>query len=168
MGLGSGRLRTGAAWLVAIVALLTGCTSDRGDGAPAPRPANLAFIYDEASKTVLNQMSPAVAGFFSYDYRHLDEHEVQLKAVSTDRFWSQLQPTLKILHEVAPRKQAAATATVVANSLHLLQPGRAELLLFVNRSTTEAAGRPQLAGSSVLVTAARRGSTWKIDGMTVL
>jgi Mce-associated membrane protein len=167
MGLGNRRPRAVAVVLAVIAAVVTGCGGHRDDGAPAPRPANLAFIYVQASHTVLNQISPAVAQFFSYDYRHLDEHDRQVRAVSTAQFWSRTEPSLKVVNDVAPRKQVVASAQVVASSLHLLQPGRAELLLFVNRSTTEAAGRPQLDGASVLVTASRIGQAWKIDEMTV-
>lgn len=167
MGVGSGRSRAVAALLAATATLVAGCGNDRSDGAPTPRPANLAFIYVQASHTVLNQISPAVAQFFSYDYQHLDEHNTRIRAASTARFWSQTAPSLKVVNDVAPREQVVATAQVVASSLHLLQPGRAELLLFVNRSTTEAGERPQPDGVSVLVTAARVGQLWKIDEMTV-
>lgn len=170
MALGNGRSRTAAALLVVIAALVTGCAStsdDTGDGAPAPRPADLTFIYVQATHTVLDQISPAVAQFFSYDYRHLDEHNRQIRAASTASFWNQTEPSLKVVNDVAPRKQLVGSAQVVASSLHLLQPARAELLLFVDLTATQAGGPPRRDGVSVLVTAARIGQVWKIDGMTV-
>jgi Mce-associated membrane protein len=172
--MGNSRSRTVAALLAVIAALVAGCggdsddgSGDSGDGAPAPRPADLTFIYVQATHTVLAQIPPAVAQFFSYDYRHLDQHNRQIRAASTASFWSQTEPSLKVVNDVAPRKQLVGSAQVVDSSLHLLQPARAELLLFVDLTATQAGGPPRRDGVSVLVTAARIGQVWKIDGMTV-
>ncbi len=177
--MGTGCTRGTAALLVAVAvgALGAGCTDDpsddhrddhRGGGAQAARPANVAFLDVETSRAVSEQITPAVARFFSYDFRRLDEHAAQVMADTTARYWSGVEPSLEIVREVAPRKQAVATAEVVATALDTLEPGRATLLLFVNRTTTEAGGPAQQERSSVVVTAARIGPHWKIDGMTVL
>lgn len=162
------RPRRGIGWLVfALMGLAAGCTADRTGDAPAPSPANLAFVDVEASRAVLDQITPAVAGFFSYDSRRLDEHERAIRESTTDRYWSEIAPTLTVVREVTPNRQVSTTAEVVATSLHVLQPDRAELLLFVDRNTTEAGGPPQLVSSTITVTAARIGPAWKIDGMMV-
>lgn len=161
------RRRTAALLVtVAVVAALgAGCTDDPGTTPPPAPPANLAFLDVEASRAVLDQMTPAVERFYSYDFRKLDEHELGIMAVTTAQFWSGIEPSLQIIRDVAPRKEVTATAEVVATSLRTLEPGRAELLLFVNRSTTQAGGPPQLDASSVVVTSVRIGPAWKIDGL---
>lgn len=173
----AGRARNAAARRVALggtlaaaLLVVAGCTGDSaehpGDHAP-PAPANLAFIDTEATRAVSEQITPAVARFFSYDYRRLDEHMSQAMADSTARYWTEVEPSLTIVREVAPRKQVVATAEVVATSVRVLEPSRAELLVFVDRRTTEAGAAPQLEASSVIVKAARTGPHWKIDGMSV-
>jgi Mce-associated membrane protein len=165
----SDRLRWTAALLLAVVAVLGAGCSSSGDAEPPPAPpGNLAFLDVEASRTVLDEMTPAVEGFYSYDFRQLDEHEMHIMAVTTARFWSEIEPTLPVVREVAPRKQITVTAEVIATSLRVLEPGRAELLLFVNRSTTQAGDPPQPDATSVVVTAERIGSTWKIDGLELV
>ncbi|MFN2495831.1 MAG: hypothetical protein ABR608_07975 [Pseudonocardiaceae bacterium] len=163
-----GRRWCGIALLaVALAGLGAGCTGDRDADSPPPGPANLAFVDVEASRAVTDQITPAVARFFSYDFRRLDEHSLAIQESTTARYWSEIAPSLEIVRGVAPSKQTVASAEVIATSLRVLEPGRAELLLFVNRSTTEAGGPPQLEGSSVVVTAARIGPMWKIEGMRV-
>lgn len=168
----TGRLRRTAALLVAIAAVATlgaGCQADdrATDSPPAP-PANLAFVDVEASRAVLDQMTPAVERFYSYDFQRLDEHEREIMAVSTARFWSDIAASLQIVREVAPRKQVTVTAEVIATSLSALEPSRAELLLFVNRSTTQAGGPPQRDVTSIVVTAVRIGPAWQIDGLDLV
>lgn len=166
-----GRRWRGIAWLVVALAGLgvgcVGCAGERDPEPAAPGPANLAFVDVEASRAVIDQITPAVARFFSYDFRRLDEHELAIQESTTARYWAEIAPTLPVIRDVAPSKQAIATAEVIGTSLRVLEPSRAELLLFVNRSITEAGGAPQPVASSVVVTAARIGPTWKIDGMTV-
>ncbi|HEU0088195.1 MAG TPA: hypothetical protein VFQ77_11205 [Pseudonocardiaceae bacterium] len=168
--MGTGGPRTRVVALVALLAaLLAGCAHQRSAEVPAPaRPANLAFVDIEASRAVSDQITPAVARFFSYDYRWLDAHFSQLRSDSTARFWSEQEPSLGVVREVVARKQVVGTAKVVATSLHVLEPGRAELLLFVDRRITQAGGPAQEVNSSVLITAARVGPNWKLDGMAVL
>lgn len=159
-----------AAVVLALVTTLTnGCSGERGTGEPAPQPppANLAFIDVEATRAVSEQIAPAVARFFSYDHRRLDEHLAQTMADTTPRYWTAVEPSLRVVRDVAPAKQVVASAEVVATSVRGLQPSRAELLLFVDRSTTERGGEPQREASSVVVTAVRTGPHWKIDGMSV-
>lgn len=155
---------------VALVSTLTtGCTGERStdERAPQPPPANSAFIDVEATRAVSEQIAPAVERFFSYDYRRLDEHMSQTMADTTSRYWTAVEPSLRIVRDVAPAKQVVADAKVVATSVHDLQPSRAQLLLFVDRSTTERNAEPQREASSVVVTAVRTGPNWKIDGMSV-
>lgn len=160
-------LRTAVACIVAAT-LAAGCTSRHRDNhVPSPPPANLAFIDVEATGAVSEQIAPAVARFFSYDYRQFDGHLSETMADTTSRYWTEVEPSLRIVREVVPRKQVVASAEVVATSVRVLEPGRAELLLFVNRRTTEATAAPQLDASSVVVKAVRTGPLWKIDGMTV-
>lgn len=149
--------------------LTSGCTGEPSTGRPAPEPppANLAFVDVEATRAVSEQIAPAVARFFSYDHRRLDEHMSQTMADTTPRYWTAVEPSLRIVRDVAPAKQVIANAKVRDTAVRDLQPGRAELLLFVDRSTTEGGAEPQREASSVVVTAVRTGPYWKIDGMTV-
>lgn len=148
--------------------LAAGCTSEqRENHAPPPPPDNLAFVDVGATRAVSGQIASAVTRFFSYDYRRLDGDLSESMADTTPRYWAEVEPTLRIVRDVAPRKQVVASADVVATSVRVLEPSRAELLLFVNRRTTEGTAAPQQVASTVVVKAARSGPDWKIDGMTV-
>lgn len=168
-----GRPRNTATTFVPIVAIvlagfLAGCSNEPVENSHDSGSANLAFLDVPASHAVLDQIAPAVVRFYSYDFRRIDEHAAGIREVSTARYWSDVGPMLEIIRTVAPSKQAVATAEVVATALHSLGQGRAEVLLFVNRSTVEAGGAPQREGSSIVVTAARVGPQWKIDGMRLV
>lgn len=160
------------ALLVVLVGTLAcGCAGEPdGEAAPspAPEPANLAFVDVESSRAVLEQIPPAVTRYLSYDFRRLDEYAAQTMTDTTAKYWSEVEPSLEILREVAARRQVVSTAEVVGTSLDVLEPGRATLLLFVNRSTVEAGGPAQRETSGIVVTAVRVGPDWKIDGMRVL
>ncbi|MGH3938725.1 MAG: hypothetical protein ACRDTG_08820 [Pseudonocardiaceae bacterium] len=165
----TGRLR--AAVAVLLTGFVVGCAGDGnegGEGDPASQPANLAFIDVAATSAVSGEIAPAVARFFSYDFRQLDEHSAQIMADSTAKYWAEVEPTLGVVRQVASAQQVVTTAEVVATSVHLLEPSRAELLLFLNRNTTRTGVAPQQEPSSIIVTAARIGPAWKLDGMRVL
>lgn len=153
-----------------LTGLVLGCTdeADEAETRLPPGPANLAFIDVEATAAVSAEIAPAVARFFSYDFRNLDVYSAQILADFTAGYSAQVEPTLEVVREVAVSKQVVTTAEVVATSVDVLEPSRAELLLFVDRVITEADGPPQREPSSVLVTAARIGPVWKIDGIRVL
>ncbi|MGQ0775919.1 MAG: hypothetical protein ACT4NY_16120 [Pseudonocardiales bacterium] len=161
----SGRWRAVVAVLLA--GLVASCAGEASVAAPAALPANLAFIDVEATAAVSDEIAPAVARFFSYDFRQLDEHSAQIMADSTAAYWAQVEPTLEVVRSVATSRQVATTSEVVATSVRVLEPSRAELLLFVNRSTTQADAPAQREPSSIIVTAAQIGPNWKIDAMTV-
>jgi hypothetical protein len=160
------RPRLRAALLVAVIAVLgAGCAGEPGaDPAPAPvPPADAASLDTEAGRAVLDQLTPAVEKFYSYDFQQLDEHELAMTTVTTARYWSEIEPTLSIVREVASSKQVTVSATVSSASLRVLEAGRAEVLMSVNRSTTQQGGPARQDTFSVVVTAELVGSEWKID-----
>lgn len=142
-------------------------TDEHSDEAAAPAPANLAFVDIGATEAVLDQMTPAVAQFFNYDFQGFDEHVAQIRTDFTPEFWTEMEPGLEVVREVAQAKEVTSSAEVVGASVRSVQGGTAELLLFVNRTTTEEGGEPQSTISSVILTAAQVGPEWKIDGMRV-
>lgn len=165
-----GRLRSAVALLLAgpVVALVVGCTDEPSAADPASRPANLAFVDVAATTAVSDEIAPAVARFFSYDFRDLDKHTAQIMADSTAAYWTQVEPKLAVVRSVAVSRQVVSSADVVAISVRMLEPSRAELLLFVDRNTTQVDAAPHREPSSIIVTAARIGPAWKLDGMRVL
>lgn len=152
---------------VLVAGVVAGCAGEASTGTPEALPANLAFVDVEATAAVSDQIAPAVARFFSYDFRRLDEHSAQIMADSTASYWAEVEPTLEVVRSVATTRRVTIASEVVATSVRVLEPSRAELLLFVNRSTTLADAPPHREPSSIHVTAAQIGPNWKIDGMTV-
>ncbi|GEP38688.1 hypothetical protein NPS01_23510 [Nocardioides psychrotolerans] len=141
--------------LLAVVAIAVVCVTIFAWTRPGPIDEGPALAAAEA----------AVFPVLSYDYRTLDEDAEAAKSYMTRDFAKSYDETFTLLQENAARtKTVVRVDNVVANSVVRSSEGRVDVLLFVNRSRSNAAQedtfRDQVTMQMRLV-----DGTWLLDGL---
>lgn len=157
-------------WLLAcllILALLVGgaaaFASDQIGGVlpdrAAPKgAANISDAVEAAEK--------AVVPVLSYDYRDLEGTKKGAIAHLTPDFRKKYEQTFTLIEQNAPETKAVVGVQVVGSAVGRVTDSSAEVLLFVNRPTTNKAHPdPVIYKDQVTLTMVRSGSLWRVDNM---
>lgn len=108
----------------------------------------------------------AVVPVLSYDYRKLDETHDAAVAHLTKDYREKYEQLFAVIEQNAPGTQTVVTAKVVGSALARTGEDRAEILLFVDRPTTnKTSTEPTTYRDQVTVTMERVGDDWLIDAM---
>ncbi|MDT0183698.1 DnaJ domain-containing protein [Microbacterium sp. ARD31] len=140
-----------AAGLVAAV-VWTWTAGERGDGSAA-RDAQVAA-------------ERAVVPVLSYDYEHLDADQEAATALMTGRYKSEYDKLFAVLEDNAPRTQTRVTAEVVASGIVRAADDRVQVLVFVDRPTTnKLSAEPTVYKDQVTVSMQRVDGQWLVDDL---
>jgi Mce-associated membrane protein len=97
------------------------------------RSASAAAGRTAEGQTCLGAATAAAQAIFSYDYQSFDASVAKGKAFTTGDFTGEYAKTTASLKPVAVQQQAVVRAEVSAAGVVDVQPGRVELLLYVNQ-----------------------------------
>ena len=111
-----------AAGLVAVTAWMWVGGDDGGD--------------DSAAREAQVAAEQAVVPVLSYDYKTLDEDQKAAQALMTGRYREEYDKLFTVLEENAPQTQTTVTASVVASGIVRASDDRVQVLVFVDRPTT--------------------------------
>lgn len=140
-----------AAGLVAAV-VWTWTAGEQGDGSAA-RDAQVAA-------------ERAVVPVLSYDYEHLDADQEAATALMTGRYKSEYDKLFAVLEDNAPRTQTRVTAEVVASGIVRAADDRVQVLVFVDRPTTnKLSAEPTVYKDQVTVSMQRVDGQWLVDDL---
>ena len=141
-----------AAGLVAAVAW-TWTAGAAGDGGSAARAAQVAA-------------ERAVVPVLSYDYQHLDADQEAATALMTGRYKSEYDKLFAVLQENAPETQTKVTADVIASGIVRASDDRVQVLVFVDRPTTnKLSAEPVVYKDQVTLSMQRVDGTWLVDDL---
>jgi Mce-associated membrane protein len=141
-----------AAGLVAAVAW-TWTAGAAGDGGSAARAAQVAA-------------ERAVVPVLSYDYQHLDADQETATALMTGRYKSEYDKLFAVLQENAPQTQTKVTADVIASGIVRASDDRVQVLVFVDRPTTnKLSAEPVVYKDQVTLSMQRVDGTWLVDDL---
>jgi Mce-associated membrane protein len=108
----------------------------------------------------------AVVPVLSYDYEHLDADQDAATALMTGRYKSEYDKLFAVLEDNAPRTQTRVTAEVIASGIVRAADDRVQVLVFVDRPTTnKLSAEPTVYKDQVTVSMQRVDGRWLVDDL---
>lgn len=108
----------------------------------------------------------AIEPLLSYDYRTLDQDQRDAEKYLTGRYRRQYDQLFSLIKQNAPSTQTVVTAQVVDSAVVRAGATRAQILLFVDQSRTNARSKtPTVFKNQATVTMQKVGGQWLVDGI---
>lgn len=122
---------------------------------------------EQATGTARAAAERAVVPLLSYDYQSLDADQEAAHDVITSGYRSRDYDDLfELIRENAPATQTVVDVEVIASAVVRAGEDRSEILLFVNRPTTnKATTEPVVYKDQVTLTMERVGDEWLVDAL---
>ncbi|MFT4011776.1 MAG: hypothetical protein QM655_17225 [Nocardioidaceae bacterium] len=152
------------AWVLAVLgvlALVLVAAAAYSWSRPNPKTA------ESDAREALGVAERAIVPVLSYDYRTLDADQKEADSYLTDHYREKdFDPIFVTIRQNAPDAQTVVTTTVVGSSIVRAGDGRVEVMLLVDRPTTnKALTSPVVYEDHVTVTLQRSGDSWLIDDL---
>ena len=121
---------------------------------------------DSAAREAQVAAEQAVVPVLSYDYEHLEEDQKAATALMTGKYRTEYDKLFTVLEENAPETQTKVTASVVASGIVRASEGRVQVLVFVDRPTTNKLNpEPVVYKDQVTLSMQLVDGTWLVDDM---
>lgn len=122
---------------------------------------------EEATRTAQSAAERAIVPILSYDAATLDEdQEAAHSYMTSDYRKDDYDPLFQVLRDNAPATGTRVEAEVIASGIVRSGEDRVDILLFVNRPTTNKQQRePVVYKDQVTVTMEKVGDDWLVDDM---
>ena len=121
---------------------------------------------EEATGTARTAAERAAVPLLSYDYESLDADQEAAHEVVTSGYRSDYDDLFEVIKENAPSTRTVVDVEVIASAIVRAGDDRAEILLFVNRPTTnQATTEPVVYKDQVTLTMERVGEEWLVDDL---
>jgi Mce-associated membrane protein len=122
---------------------------------------------EESTRAAQSAAERAVVPVLSYDAKTLDEDQAAAQAQMTSGYRKKYDQLFEAIKDNAPRTGTSVSAEVIASGIVRSGEDRAEILLFVNRPTTnKSRPEPVVFRDQVTVTMQRVGGDWLVDDLT--
>jgi len=159
------RLRPAPLWVIAVAAVLAAALVALA-AFSWTRPDPKAIEGD--ADTARSAAERAVVPVLSYDYRSLDKGQKEAESWLTPRYRDKdYRPLFATIKQNAPGTQTVVTTTVVESAIVRAGEDRVEVLVLVDRPTTnKQQTSPVTYEDHVKVTMQRSGDDWLVDDMT--
>jgi Mce-associated membrane protein len=160
----TGPRRSVPAWLLAVLAVLTALMVTAA-GYLVSQPSDDAIA--SATSEAQGAAERAVVTILAYDYRHLDDDQKAAGALMTPDYKKEkYDPLFAVIKENAPGLKAVVTVQVVASGIIRSGDDRVQVLVFVNRPTTnKESTQPTVYRDQVRMTMVNSGDEWLVDNM---
>jgi len=157
------RRGTVPAWLLATLAALC-LLLVVAAGYLASQPSDDAIA--EATSDAQGSAERATVTILAYDYRTLDEDQKASGALMTAGYKKKYDQLFEVIKENAEAVKPVVTVDVVASGVVRSGDDRVQVLVFVNRPTTNAkTAEPTVFRDQVRVTMVKSGDDWLVDDM---
>lgn len=121
---------------------------------------------EEATRAAQSAAERAVVPVLSYDAKTLEEDQAAAQAQMTSDYREEYDKLFEAIKENAPRTRTSVSAEVIASGIVRSGEDRVQVLLFVNRPTTnKARPEPVVFRDQVTVTMQRVGGDWLVDDL---
>jgi len=153
-----------AGWLLAVVASLTAAmVVIAGWLYTQPSDASVRTGTSEAQGAA----ERAVVRILAYDYRTMEEDQAAAGELMTSEYRKKYDQLFAVLKENAPQTKTVVTVEpVVASGIVRSGHERVQVLVFVNRPTTNAQSpEPRIFRDQVTLTMEKVGEDWLVDNM---
>lgn len=160
--LGAGVLGLGCAAAGAVLL----ATAPSGSGAAAH---NQAVVNAKATAELVGQVDTGLQRVLSYRYSDPEATHAAAQQVLTGDAAHQYEVLFKTLQQKAGTEQLTLTAKVVSAGVETLAGNRAQLLVFLDQSSTRASdGTTSASAAQLRIAAVRRGGVWRISELVPL
>lgn len=121
----------------------------------------------DATSQAQGAAEQAVVTILAYDYRTMEEDQAAAGALMTPEYRKKYDQLFAVLKENAPSVRPVVTVeSVVASGIVRSGQDRVQVLVFVNRPTTNAQSKePRTFRDQVTLTMAKVGEDWLVDNM---
>jgi Mce-associated membrane protein len=122
---------------------------------------------EESTRAAQSAAERAIVPVLSYDAKTLDDDQAAAQAQMTSDYREKYDELFEAIKDNAPRTGTSVSAEVIASGIVRSGEDRAEILLFVNRPTTnKSRPQPVVFRDQVTVTMQRVGGDWLVDDLT--
>jgi len=158
-----GPARAVPTWLIAALAVLV-----------AGSVVLVAYLWSQPSEGTVEEATGsartaaerAAVPLLSYDHESLEADQEAAHEVVTSDYRSDYDDLFEVIKENAPSTQTVVEVDVIASAIVRAGDDRAEILLFVNRPTTNrATTEPVVYKDQVTLTMQRVGEEWLVDDL---
>nr|WP_246289887.1 DnaJ domain-containing protein [Nocardioides marinus] len=165
------RLPLVPAWALVVLAVLAGLALTvavvAAARAPEPVTEKGGVLLEESAEQARAAAVRAIVPVLSYDYRRLDEDAAAARSYMTSAYQDdKYDPLFSLIEDNAPETQTVVGAQVVDSAVVRTGKDRVDVLLFVDRPTTnKQVSDPVVYKDQVTVTMARVDGQWLVDGL---
>ena len=134
---------------------------------PEPVSDKGGVLVEESAEQARAAAVRAIVPVLSYDYRRLDEDAAAARSYMTAAYQDdKYDPLFSLIEDNAPGTQTVVGAQVVDSAVVRTGRDRVDVLLFVDRPTTnKQVSEPIVYKDQVTVTMARVDGQWLVDGL---
>lgn len=159
-------------WILAalscvLIALVAGCVwAYQAPSSTGPIAAISGESEEEATQAALAAAERAIGPVLSYDYETLDADQQRAASYLTGDYRRDYDDLFGVIVDNAPSTQTKVTASVVASGIVRSGEDRVDVLVFVDRPTTnKLTPEPVTYKDQVTVTMQKVGGEWLIDNL---
>ncbi|KRE95697.1 hypothetical protein ASG76_08775 [Nocardioides sp. Soil774] len=121
---------------------------------------------DRAARDAQVAAERAVVPVLSYDYEHLDADRAAATALMTGHYKSEYDKLFAVLQDNAPRTRTKVSASVIASGVVRASDDRVQVLVFVDRPTTnKLSADPVVYKDQVTLSMQRVDDQWLVDDL---
>lgn len=155
--------RTVPAWLLAGLAVLVAAMVAAA-GYLVTQPSDDAIA--DSTSDAQGAAERAVVTILAYDYRTLDEDQAAAGELMTSDYKKDYDKLFEVIKENADAVKPVVTVEVVASGIVRSGEDRVQVLVFVNRPTTNAnSAEPVASRDQVVMTMEKSGDRWLVDNL---
>ena len=121
---------------------------------------------EESTRAAQSAAERAVVPILTYDYAHLAEDQSAAQDYLTPGYRKQYDKLFAVIEQNAPETRTVVKADVVASGIVRSGEDRVDILLFVDRPTTNKLQKqPLIYKDQVTMTMQKVGDDWLVDNM---
>jgi Mce-associated membrane protein len=121
---------------------------------------------DSAARDAQVAAERAVVPVLSYDYEHLEADQKAAQALMTGNYREEYDKLFTVLEENAPQTQTKVTASVIASGIVRASEERVQVLVFVDRPTTnKLSAEPVVYKDQVTLAMQLVDGEWLVDDL---
>jgi Mce-associated membrane protein len=121
---------------------------------------------DSAARAAQVAAERAVVPVLSYDYEHLDADQEAATALMTGSYKAEYDKLFAVLEENAPQTRTRVAAEVIASGIVRATDDRVQVLVFVDRPTTnKLSAEPVVYKDQVTLSMQRVDGEWLVDDL---
>ena len=150
------------AWLLAGLAVVTALLVGACAWVVTTKPSDAAT--EASGRAAQSAAETAIGPILSYDAAHLDEDQKAAESYLTSSYRKQYAQLFEVIKQNAPQTRTVVTTQVLDSGVIRTGEDRVDVLLFVNRPTTNKQHRtPQVYKDQVTARMEKVGNDWLVD-----